>query len=203
MSKTLRVALLACALLSAPAAFGSPAGAVTWDNSGDTAFTATGGAMTFSGDTGETLPCTSSTSTGTAPASFAGDAMLITMTTTWHCTLVGIPATVHCHEIMVPTGQTGTPGHLVTNLLTTHTCGVTQLNVEVCHLHGFGKVDYINPTTGATPGRFTWTTTIAWTKTSGSAACPQKWHVPHLSQVITAGSGGPAPHTGPVLVRTP
>ena len=66
MSRFTRVVVLVAALMSVAGVGASAAEAITWDNSGATAFTATGGAVTYTG-TDLTFPCTNTTTTGTAP----------------------------------------------------------------------------------------------------------------------------------------
>ena len=106
MSRILRVVVLTAALLAATTASAS---AVTWHNSGDTSFTAAGGATTLHFG-GVHMPCTGATVTGTTGTSpFTG--------TTWtaatgtleygHCTLAGQKFTVDCAIAETLSSQTG------------------------------------------------------------------------------------------------
>jgi hypothetical protein len=95
MSRIARFAVLATALLSSFAVMSSPAAALSWDNSGSTTFTATGGAGTLSVGSNN-LACSGSTETGTAPASTAGAAYSITGQAFFApCTIIGQSAPVY------------------------------------------------------------------------------------------------------------
>src|SRR4051812_45341566 len=100
MSKIARFAVLVAALMSLFAVMSSAAGAVTWENAGNTSFTATAGAHTLAG-TGIVLACAGATATGTAPdtpfmPTGSNRWSVATMTVTYSCPLLGSPGSQEC-----------------------------------------------------------------------------------------------------------
>src|SRR5689334_10859893 len=97
MSRIMRVAVLVTALMSFFAVLSSTAGAVTWHNTGSTAYTATSGPMTLSVGA-NIFACTGSSDTGTAHSgSTVGAHVNWMVTRRWNpCTLVGQATSMHC-----------------------------------------------------------------------------------------------------------
>ncbi len=144
MDRITRAAVLVVALIGALGALSSSAGAVTWHNTGSTAFTATSGPFTFS-TTSAGLNCTGSTSTGTAPSTTVGVTYSMTMTTTFSgCTLGGVTTGWECNERFTMTSQSGG----VTSGTLDVTCGIYQYNSKLCHMGGSWPATYTNPVLG-------------------------------------------------------
>ena len=106
MSKIARLVVLVTALSSLFAMLSATAGAVTWHNTGGTAFHATGGPGSLSIGSA-TLACSGSTATGTAPGgSTVAQHYNVTGTITFSpCQLVGQSTYVHCHFNLTGTTQ--------------------------------------------------------------------------------------------------
>jgi hypothetical protein len=202
--------LLACLTLLAAFGATASAGAVTWHNSGDTAFSATGTAVQIHpASPSVPLICFGgTTSTATAATGPATGALWSAMhvTTNGHsCQFAQTLVDLSCTSTFTAVQQSGTS---ITGSLDT-TCDITGRGTTtlVCHLQGQRPATYRNPTATAY-GSFTLpagTTVIA---TNGQAMCPlgQNTAVPwtHEQWTITTASGGPGlMHTGPILTRTP
>jgi hypothetical protein len=191
MSKIARFAVLVASLMSLFAVMSSTAGAVTWHNSGSTAFTATAGAGTLS-STGASLGCVSATGTGTAPTLTVGNVYSVSGTATFNtCTLSGIATGVDCGYTL--TGSSQTSG--VTSGSVDVTCGVYQFGTKLCHIAGSTAGTYTNSTSTLTiAASSTLTTTNGPTGT-----CPlgngDKGSLTHLSFKVTSASP-------PVITRT-
>lgn len=187
-------------------AMASSAGAVTWHNTGDTAFTAINSSSNTLSVTGVNQVCTGTSSTGTAAAgSIAGTTYVgINMTTTFTgCSLSGSPIAWECTERFTTTSQVSTtfPGTLDTR------CEMSQFNTVLCVIEGQTAVTYHNPVAPSIGGRFTFTHSSTLRTTDGSGgSCPygtgEPLTLPGHTRTITAGTGGPSPHLGPVLTRT-
>ncbi len=150
MSRTMRFAVLVSSLLSLLATMTSTAGAVTWHNSGSTAFTATTGAGTLS-STSAALNCTSGTQTGTAPALTVGVTYAVSGTATFSgCSLGGVATGIDCGFTFTGTSQSGS----VTSGTADVTCRVYQFNSQLCHLEGTVSAVYTNGPVGV----FFWAT---------------------------------------------
>ena len=204
MSRIMRAIVFATALMAVVTGFAASANAVTWHNTGDTAFTATGGAFTYS-STGVGLTCTSSDVTGTTgPAPVIGalwSGITITETMTG-CRLAGIVSDIHCDHRFTASAWSSsvTSGNLDV------TCRQTQGGVVVCILEGVSPTSYTNPS-GATPGRFTSNATSTWRSTNpSSGSCPlgngDAVSLTARTINLTRATGGPAPNLGPVVTRT-
>lgn len=169
MSKFSRVVVLVTALASLFAVTSSTAGAVTWTNSGGTAFHATGGPSSLSVGV-NSLACGGATATGTAPMSSSTSTIATGTMTLSPCTLVGQNMFWHCNYTL--TGSTFLAG--VTSGAVDLTCDERLTAApanSVCHLSGSNPVTYINPS-GATPGRITFSASTTLTITNGNVACP-------------------------------
>jgi hypothetical protein len=204
MRKLMQVLALATALTSVPMALATTSGAVTWHNSGDTAFTATGGGITSTVD-GLALGCGHTATTGTVAASpFAGTTWAaMTVTTTYVGCLVYSGSTWACTRTFTATSATG---GVISGTAAT-TCANTTSGVEVCHIAGTVPATYTNPTAPATTGRLTLPHTNALVMGNPSmGTCPMGDGVPVTMSAqtltITSATGGPTPHLGPILTRT-
>jgi hypothetical protein len=165
MSRAMRFGVLTASLF---AAMSSTAGAVTWHNSGSTAFTATAGAVTLS-STGANLSCSSATATGTAPAMTVGAVYSVSGTATFNtCLLSGITTGVDCGYTLTGTTQSGS----VTSGPVDVTCGVYQFGTKLCHLEGTVSATYSNPVSGV--GVLIWATggNVVATDASPMVHCP-------------------------------
>ena len=196
MSRMTRLAVLALGLVSVLGTLSASAGAVTWDNSGGTAFTATAGAGTLS-STGASLGCLSATGTGTAPVSTVGAFYSVSGTATFNsCVLSGITTSVACGYTLTGTAQDGTGmGSVITGSVDV-TCDVTQFSTKLCHIEGSTSGTYTNNV----PGVLTIATSNTLTLTNGGAGtCPlgngDKGHLTHLT--FTTTSANP-----PTITRT-
>lgn len=167
MSRLIRFTLLVIALASSLGVLSSTASAVTWDNSGSVAFTATSGGTTL-GSTGATVTCSSTNVTGSVPTSFVGLTLTSSGTAQFlGCTLSGIATTVHCTYSM--TGTTWTSGTTAGNV--DATCFTSQFGVVICVTEGPIAGSYANPTGGVGRATLTSSSTLRSTNpTSGTCA---------------------------------
>lgn len=198
MSKIIRVVVLTTALLAALAS-ASTAGAVTWENSGDTAFTATGGATTLHFENVH-IPCTGSTTTATTGTSpFTGTTWAgITGTVNYsHCTLSGQNLNLECSYTATLSSQSG----LVSSGVLDTECSLYTFGAKICGYDGTIPVTYTNPNSG--PGSLTLHhATLAGTN-GPVGTCPYKpFTSTQQTWTITAATGGPSPHNGPIVTRT-
>jgi hypothetical protein len=165
-----RLTVLAVGVLSLSGALASGAGAVTWHNSGGTTYSATAGPVTLS-STGLALGCTSSTATGTAPASLVGAVYASGGTAIFSgCSLAGQSFGVDCAYTQTAAAQDGTGmGSRVTGSIDI-TCGIYLANTKLCHLEGSasGGTGYLNNSPGVLNGP---TTTLRLTS-AGTGSCP-------------------------------
>ncbi|MCW2992542.1 MAG: hypothetical protein JWQ18_37 [Conexibacter sp.] len=207
MKKCARFVVLAVSLFGALSA---TAGAVTWKNSGDTAFTATGGAVTLT-STGANVSCSSGTITGTvASGPFVGATWSVA-TGTGHstsCSLAGVATTVHCSATLTATSwAAGTPA--VTTGTSDVTCDVRQFGAKICHIGGTGGGTYTNPVLPSTFGKLATGTGTGNLKVSNgtSGTCPlgngDRAFVSPGGSAVNGATGGPTPHLGPIITRTP
>ena len=194
MSNLARCVVLVTAVTSLFAVTSSTAGAVTWDNSGNTTFTATSGPSLLS-STGVTLNCSGATATGVAPNNVVGLAYAVSGTATFSsCTLAGISTGVDCGYTFTGTSQSGS----VTSGNVDLTCGVYQFGAKICHIGGSMASSYTNPVGGA--GVLT-LTTGGTLRSSNPGGFSCLWspgdllHMPHLRFRTT--SANP-----PVITRT-
>jgi hypothetical protein len=199
MSKIMRMVVLVVSLTSLLGAMSSSAGAITWTNAGDTAFTATAGPSTMS-VTGSSLTCTGeswTSTTGTAPFAGAVWPAIRSTRTLSGCRLFGISTGVHCNHEFTAGRQTSGVTHGVDDI----TCWVYQAGRQICHIEGEADAHYVKP-----PGRpgFIHLTHSDATMTNGAVGtCPlspgEPFTLPTRIIQITSATGGPAPHTGPVF----
>lgn len=203
MRRILLVVAYAVALFSAVGAVASTAGAVTWHNSGDTAFTATSGPVTFT-QTNVPFVCLTSDTSGTLGAGpFSGLTLSITLTSTYTgCTLVGVPGPAECTRTFTATSEP-TTGVFAGTL--DSTCRQYEFGLLLCVFEGAVHATYLNPS-GATAGRFTLPTGPGLRNT-GAMTCPwgnnEPIHFVEQTLLVSNATGGPSPHLGPTLKRTP
>ena len=187
------------ALTSLFAGLSSAAGAVTWDNSGSTAFTASGGSSTLA--VGLTnLPCADSSVTGTSPtSSTTGDLATGTATFT-NCSLVG-PAHVSCTYTLTASSQSGA----VTFGTMDTTCDLFVFGVLSCHIGGTTPLSYTNPV-GTTKGKLTLAHSVGTLRVFNppSAMCilGNNLGATLTTQTLTITTAN-GPGLGPVITRTP
>ncbi|WP_445148215.1 hypothetical protein [Baekduia sp. Peel2402] len=198
MSKIARVVVLVTALTSLFAVMTPAAGAVTWTNTGSTTVHATGVGGTLSVGA-NSLACTGSTASATAPAHSAAAVYSVVGTVTFSpCTLIaGQAAFAHCGFTLTgATWDTGTPAR--TTGVADVTCDlrlVASPSAKLCHIEGTAPSQYIDPS-GANPGRLTLTTNgtgLTVTHASGTS-CLLGTGTGHLSEqtlVVTTVPGSP------------
>jgi hypothetical protein len=202
MGRFLRIAVPLVALLSMLAAFSSSAGAVTWHNTGDSHFLATGGAGTLA-STGATLGCVGSDGTGTAPsASSVGATLIVSGTFAFTgCTLSGQSIGFECGYTFTGTSWVaGTPA--VTSGNFDLTCGWYLSGTKVCHIEGSIPAHYTNPN-GATSGKLVTTTSTNVFVTNGpvSSCLLGNGDAVHLT-ALTFNISDTVQPLGPVFTRT-
>ncbi len=199
-----RIARLVVLAAMAALALSSTAHAVTWHNSGSTAFTATGGPGTLS-STSAALACSGTTGTGTATAApFVGatwSAFHGTVSFTG-CLVSGITTGVECGFTM--TATTAVAGGIGGTFDVT--CGIFQFGTKICHIGGSLEGTYVNPVQPSTKGRFTLNTGGSLVMSNGAAGvCPlgngDRGHLAEKALTITTATGGSGT-LGPVLTRT-
>jgi hypothetical protein len=198
MSKLSRLAVLVVGLMSLFGVLSSSAGAVTWDNSGSTAFTATSGAGTLSA-TGASLSCSGATASGTAPDSTVGVIYSVSGTATFDgCRLSNIVTTVDCGYTLTGATQDGAGmGSTITGTVDV-TCDIAQFNTKLCHIEGSLPGSYVNNTPGVLN---IGTNASGLTLTNGPAgSCPlgngDTGHLTALTFVVTSAGS-------PTITRTP
>jgi hypothetical protein len=210
MNRTTRLIVLVTALMSVFAATSSTAGAVTWHNSGDTSFTATGGPTSISGN-GKTLSCTSSDVTGTTGTSpFTGAVWTAAASGSAQftgCSLAGATVAVTCtYTGNAATWAVGPP--TVTNGNVGVFCTSTIGGALLCITEGSTAGSYTNPA-GTTNGHGTLPASSSVTVTNGpGGSCAlgnnSTVSITPMTLTLTAASGGSTtPHRGPIFTRTP
>jgi hypothetical protein len=207
MSRMVRLGVLVGALLSLSGLVAGTAGAVTWHNSGNTAFTATSGPTTLS-STGITLTCASTDVGGTTGVSPFGGATWVAATGTAQftgCAVSGVSTVVTCTYAVTATSWVSTPpgitsGNADATCLTTSTGGT-----PICVTEGPIAGSYTNPTAGN--GRATLLASSTLRSTNpGTGTCPlgngdPLTFVSTTAFTITSASGGTGTQ-GPVVTRT-
>lgn len=196
MSRIARLAVLTTALLSLFAVLSSTAGAVTWHNSGDTTFHATGGPGTLSIGANN-LACSGSTATGDAPVgSFATSYNVRGNITFTPCTLAGQNTRVGCGYTLTPLSQAG---H-VTSGIADVTCVAVLIVVPdfgLCHIEGPTSFAYTNPTNTTTPGKLTLFASSSLVITNSTGNCPLGTGNANLTEQTMTMT-----HRGPIITRT-
>ena len=209
MTRAMRVVVLVTALMSLFAAVSTTAGAVTWHNTGDTAFTATGGAATPAA-TGESVTCSSSDFRGTTGASPFVGATWAAATGTGAftgCKLAGVTTAITCAYTFTATAWAAGPPS-VTSGVADATCALAQGGVTVCHIEGATPGTYTNPS-GTTKGKLTLSASNTLKTTNpASGTCPlgngDPFSLTMQTINVTSATGGGDPlHPGPVNTRTP
>jgi hypothetical protein len=192
MGNLAKFAVLVTTLTSLFAVMSITAGAVTWDNSGSTTFTATAGPSTLS-STGVAVSCSGATATGTAPNNVVGLTYAVSGTATFGgCLLSGISTSIDCGYAFTGTSQSGA----VTSGNVDLTCGIYQFGQKICHLGGAVVGSYTN----GTPGVLTLATGGSLRASNPpTGSCPWSTgdllHMPHMTFRTT--SANP-----PVITRT-
>ncbi len=167
MTRIFRLAVMVVGLMSLLGVASATADAVTWHNTGSTAFTATSGPTTFS-STSAAWNCTGETATGDAPAGTTISAIYsIRGTLTFSgCSLSGISTGVDCAFAF--TGFTQPAAGQTTGDLDM-TCRMSQFGAQICHfeggLHGIYAVPSVGVLTLTTGGNL-----VVTSPASGS--CP-------------------------------
>jgi hypothetical protein len=183
----------------------STAGAVTWHNTGDTAFTSSGSAMTLS-VTGVSLTCTGASATGTSPSGstvgviYSGASGTLTLN---GCSLSGLPTSVGCDYTWTLSTDTGGIKEGTADL----TCSITQFGTKICHVEGPAPVTHFDP---VPPSGFeVWIihdSSGLKTTNGPGGTCPlgagEPAHITKLTMTTTSATGGPTPHLGPRFTRT-
>lgn len=125
-------------------------------------------------------------------------------TTSPNCLLWGsLYSTLTCTARFTGTFQS-VGGGVTTGTLDTSDCQLVYQGHVLCHFDfPQTSASYVNPNGG--PGTLTWAHMTGVTPTNGDTSCalqttPTNWTGMHLT--VTGGSGGPAPHTGPIVTRT-
>jgi hypothetical protein len=197
--------VLVVGLTSLFATASSSAGAVTWHNFGDTAYTASG-----LGVTGVNLACGAPSATGTSPSADQigntvdlGSGTIIFSS----CTLSGIPTNVHCNYTLTATAfDIVHPGKTTGDVDVT--CAITQFGANICGIHGTVAGDETNPTNPSTFGKLDVPTSTNLRTSNGTAGtCPLGVNEPSdlTAQTFTitnATGGATTPHLGPRISRT-
>ncbi|WP_445147627.1 hypothetical protein [Baekduia sp. Peel2402] len=204
MSKIARRAVLVAAALSLLAALSSTASAVTWHNTGNTAYTASIGPGTLSAS-GTSYVCSSGTMTATVTSTpfvgaiWAGETGTATFTG-GPCGSVNIDCsfkvTAYAWTNIVPA---------VTHAIVDTTCGAYTGGTKVCQIVGTINSIATNPT-GATAGTVTSQTGPGLFVTDATpGSCPLGNGVAAdltvMKATITNGSGGGG-NLGPIITRT-
>jgi hypothetical protein len=206
MNRIARLGVLVTALLSLSGVIAGAADAVTWHNSGSTAFTATSGPTTVS-STGASLACTSTDISGTAGTSpFVGVTWKSTTGTAQFtgCSLGGTNTGVTCSYAVTATAWTATPLPAVTSGTVDVTCIVTQFGSPLCVVEGPTGGTYSNPT--AANGRATLpTSSTLRTTNTATGTCPlgngDAMTITTSAFTITTATGGTGSQ-GPFITRT-
>jgi hypothetical protein len=199
MSRIARLAVMVTALASLLGVMSATAGAVTWHNTGSTAFTATGGPGTLSIGSNN-LACTGSSATGAAPA-LSTTSTIATGTIVFSpCNLVGQNTFVHCTYTL--TGSTFSGG--VTSGAADVTCDARLTAApanSLCHISGSTPGTYTNPS-GSTKGRLTISASTSLTVTNGNVSCPLGTGTGSLTEQTLNVTNGTPTTLGPVINRT-
>ncbi|WP_445150859.1 hypothetical protein [Baekduia sp. Peel2402] len=205
MSRIIRLGVLVTACLSFIAFATATANAVTWHNTGDTAYTATGAATTLS-VTGANLTCPGSTFTGTTGAAPFVGAVWVAASGTGSftgCSMAGQQATTSCaYKVTAFMWTAGSPA--VMNGSADITCTTYILGTLNCVTQGSTPGTYTNPF-GAVNGNGVAPTSSSL-RITGSGCMLGNNDVATISTTplrITSASGGPSsPHQGPIVTRT-
>jgi hypothetical protein len=196
MSRIARMAVLTATLLSLFAVGAASAGAVTWDNSGDTHFIAVSGAGTLS-TTNVNLTWNAAEITGRATTQVPG-ATAAVMHLTGNCTgglLAGQSVGCECSYTFTASSHSGS----VTSGTLDTTCGVYLAGIKACHIEGSVGASYTN-TNGTTAGVLQTSTGGSLRTTNTNVNCPLGHNEPAHLSVLTYTVIGPV--LGPFITRT-
>jgi hypothetical protein len=206
MNRITRLAVLITALLSLCAITSTATNAVTWHNTGSTAFTATAGATTLTVG-GNTLSCSGATVTGTASTStFVGATWPAASGTAVFapCSMAGQTATAHCTFTVTAVSWTAGPPATTAGFVdaTCHS-SLTAGGPVLCVTRGAPPGSFKNPT-APTKASGTMNASSVLTITNGAgASCPFGTGTATLSEttysITTANGAG----LGPIITRTP
>lgn len=201
MRELMRLVALVMALSAVTSA---TAGAMTWHNSGDTAFTASAGnGLAFSGTSGVNVNCLNYGIAGTVAASpyvgFTWTALSGTLKP-FGCTAPGMTLDVDCGYAFTASSGSGSVISGTVDL----TCGIYLFGAKICHLEGAVSALYYDPSGTSAAQLITSTGNLV--ATSATTACPlgaaDRITVGGWSFRVTSALGGPSPHLGPVITRT-
>jgi hypothetical protein len=203
MSRITRFAVLVTALASLSGVVSATAGAVTWHNTGNSAFTATGGPGTLSVGANN-LVCFASSARATAPSGSLLTSYSMGGTITFSpCTLAGQSTYVHCDFTFTASAfASGVTTGVADADCVAH---LTANDFALCDIVGTTPAAYANPASPA-KGKFTLSTSGTGLTVSHSfgTSCLLGTGTGHLSEqtvTITNASGG-AGTLGPVINRT-
>jgi hypothetical protein len=198
MSRISQFSVLVTTLVSVVAVVSSTAAAATWHNTGNTAYTATGGASTLS-SAGSSIRCTSVDVTGAsfAPSTTAIDLATLTATFTSCAVDSVLPAHMHCRVTF--TGVLQDPSGTVTGTGDVH-CAVTITGASPCTVTGSVGGSYTNPGAGAT-GRLHILHSAALTVSGNTCPLPGSGTLTAQTWAVTNGTGGTGA-LGPIFTRT-
>jgi hypothetical protein len=192
MSKRTRITVLAMSLVSLLGVTASTASAVTWTNTTDTTFTATGGAFTLSAGA-TNLTCSGVDLAGTSPHDVSGGIAVVASGTTFFtgCRLAGVVTTGHCSFAF--TADLISSGVVFGNADVT--CDLYEVGRRVCHVEGPTVATYTNPESGSR-GIFAFPHSSTQTVTDVDIVrCRLGNNVPVTKSAaaftVTSGTGGP------------
>jgi hypothetical protein len=203
MSRLMQCVILIGAVMGSCAATAATAGAITWENSGDTHFTASGGSGTLT-LTATPFQCPGSSITGktTTPLTWISAPVLHATVTFSGCSLSGQSVGYECAYTFTSVSQSGS----VTSGAIDATCGMWLAGIKVCHVEGSTGASYANPVPPSTFARVQTVTGGALRITNGQSNCMfgnnELAHLSVLTFTVSGGAGGSTPHLGPIITRT-
>jgi hypothetical protein len=189
MSKIMRFALLAMSLVSLFGVLSSAAGAVTWTNTGQTAFTATSGPLTLTSPTSGIASCGGGDASGATrtPVSGVGAAIAAGTIIFTNCRTAGLATGLHCDYTLTANAFAAGVASGNADL----TCGLFVAGREICHIEGPTAFSYTNGAAGvlALPH----SNTLVVTNGSGGGSCPlgsnDRVTLSPLTFRVTSGTG--------------
>ncbi len=202
MRKIARLVVLVTASL---AAMSATASAVTWLNTGNTAYTASIGPGTLSA-TGVSFVCSSGTMTATvASGPFVGIVWAAeTGTATFASSVCGSNVGVDCAFTVTANNWTAL-APAVTHAVVDTTCSVYSFGTKVCHIAGTINSIATNPTNPTAGTVTSQTGGNLITTNAPTGTCPlgngDRTHLSVMRATITNGTGGSG-NLGPNLIRT-
>jgi hypothetical protein len=212
MRTSMRILMLVAGIVTVFTSLAGASQASTWQNTGDTAFTATSSGGSLSTAAG-TFVCTGATMTGTAGASSPGPAWTGAVSgaiTFSPCRIGGTTYLLICSGYRLDALAYNRATDVVSSIVVfTSACSYrvgSPTGTEICRLTGSFTATYVNPAATSTRGRLTTGTSNLTAVNGAGGSCLFGNGVSVLlSQTVftvSAGSGGPTPHLGP-NVRQP